>query len=71
MSEIRCKYRLPSPAVAGYTTLEALKEHAAASPHLRPCPMHKGSKGTWDWTYRKYCEKCPNAVRPVGQGVNK
>lgn len=63
MPEIRCKYRLPSPAAAGCTTLEVLKEQAAKYPHLRPCPKHAGENGSWNWTYRQYCERCPDAVR--------
>ena len=68
MAEIRCKYRLPNPETAGAADMETLKAWAKRSPHMRPCPLRKGSKGTWDWTYRKYCEKCPNAVNPDGQG---
>ena len=68
---IHCRHRLPSPETAGFCdvtdaetgevrlALDSLKAAAARSPHLR-C---KGKLGTWNWTYRKYCETCPDAVR--------
>lgn len=72
----RCKYRLPSPETAGFcdvvnrqtgevlkTGLEGLREAARRSPDLRPCPLHKGSRGTWNWIYRTACAKCPDAVK--------
>ena len=59
---IRCKHRLPSPEVAGAQTWDMLKKWAAQSPHLRPCPKHKGPLGTWNWIHRTKCEKCPDAV---------
>ena len=63
MPEVRCCYRLPNPETAGCATMEKLKEAARLYPHLRPCPRHKGANGTWNWTYRKYCEGCPEAIR--------
>ena len=76
MPKARCRHRLPSPAVAGAgdivdretgevlrLAVDVLRDWAAQWPHLRPCPRHKGSKGTWDWTYRNYCENCPEAIR--------
>ena len=62
MPELRCRHRLPSPEVAGYTTLEKLKEIARQYPHLRPCPLHKGDRGSWHWIERTRCEGCPEAV---------
>lgn len=72
---IRCRHRLPSPEVAGFCDVvnpetgevvisagDALKDAAARSPHMRPCPRCKGSQGTWNWTERRYCERCPDAV---------
>lgn len=56
----RCRHRLPDPATAGYTTLEALRAAAARSPDLRPCPRHTGSQGTWNWIERKHCQRCPD-----------
>lgn len=61
LSEVRCRYRLPKPETAGYATLEALKAAAVRSPNLRPCPLHKGSHGTWNWIDRAWCAKCENA----------
>ena len=72
----RCKSRLLSPETAGFcdivnpetgevfkTGLESLREAALRSPHLRPCPKHKGSRGTWNWIERTWCEKCPAALK--------
>lgn len=58
-TEPRCRHRLPNPETAGATTWEALKQAAAQHPHLRPCPLHKGSQGTWNWINKKACEQCP------------
>ena len=76
MSEVRCRHRLPNPEAAGYcdkldpetgevikSAMDALKEAARRSPDLRPCPLHKGTRGTWHWIERKWCEKCPEAIR--------
>ena len=60
---LRCRHRLPSPELAGYTTWEGLREAAERNPDLRPCPRQKGSRGTWNWIYRETCRKCPDAVR--------
>lgn len=59
---LRCRHRLPSPKLAGYTTWEGLSKAATRSPDLRPCPRQKGSRGTWNWIYRETCRKCPDAV---------
>lgn len=59
---LRCRHRLPSSELAGYTTWDGLYEAARRSPDLRPCPRHKGSRGTWNWIYRETCRKCPDAV---------
>lgn len=73
---LRCRHRLPSPELAGYcdvvhpetgevlkTAIQGLREGAQRHPDLRPCPRHKGSRGTWNWIYRTTCRKCPDAVR--------
>lgn len=60
---LRCRHRLPSPELAGHSTWEGLREASLRSPDLRPCPRHKGSRGTWNWIYRETCRKCPDAVR--------
>lgn len=79
--ELRCRHRLPNPETAGYcdridpetgevlmSAWDALREAARRSPDLRPCPRCKGSRGTWNWIYRKDCAGCPDAVdvRPKG-----
>lgn len=58
-----CRHRLPSPELAGRKTWEQLREDAKRYPHLRPCPRCKGSRGTWNWIYRKDCAGCPDAVK--------
>lgn len=63
MAEARCKYRLSNPETAGYATIEALKAAAVRSPELRPCPLHRGSHGTWNWIERTLCAKCENALQ--------
>lgn len=65
MPDIRCRYRLPSPSAAGFTTKAKLKEASARYPHLRPCPLRRGEKGTWLWIYKTQCENCPEAVETV------
>lgn len=73
---LRCSIRLPSPEVAGCCDVvnwetgevmkdarEVLLECAERWPHLRPCPRHKGSRGTWNWIERTSCETCSRAVR--------
>jgi hypothetical protein len=60
---VSCRHRLPSPDIAGAQSWDKLKEWAAAYPHLRPCPMYKGSSGGWAWVYRKDCVGCPDAVK--------
>lgn len=67
MPEARCHYRLPKPETASYATLEALKAAAVRSPHLRPCPLHRGSHGTWNWIDRTWCAECENAVEEEEQ----
>lgn len=62
MGEMCCRRRLPSPELAGCLTWEALKEKAARYPHLRPCPRILGSRRTWQWIYRKGCDRCPDAL---------
>lgn len=61
MPDIRCRYRLPLSAAAGFTTLDKLKEVAAGYPHLRPCPLRRGEKGTWLWIKREACVGCVEA----------
>jgi hypothetical protein len=63
MPEVHCKHRLPGPEVAGAVDWVTLKNMAAEYPHLRPCPRHKDGNGGWNWIYRKYCRKCPDAAR--------
>ena len=76
MSGVRCRIRLPSPESSGIgdridpetgevieMALDRLKRIAVECPDLRPCPKHKGSKGTWNWIERKACNRCENAVR--------
>lgn len=71
-----CRHRLPNPELAGYcdridpdtgevlmSGWDALREAARRSPDLRPCPRCKGSRGTWNWIYRKDCARCPDAVK--------
>lgn len=48
-----------TPEEAGATSIEALKEMARRSPHLRPCPRFRGSRGCMQWVYRTTCETCP------------
>ena len=70
MPELRCRHRLPSPAVAGAgdivdretgevlkLAVDVLREWAAQYPHLRPCPSVR-----WDWRDRKNCDGCAEAV---------
>ena len=61
--KIRCRHRLPSPELAGFTTLEGLREAAAQYPHLRPCPRQR-----WQWIYRKACKKCADRVEVELEG---
>lgn len=61
--EIRCRHRLPSPELAGFTTLERLREAAARYPHLRPCPKYG-----WSWLYRTACAKCRDRVEGELEG---
>ena len=63
MPEIRCSHRLPNPQTAGAVSWDALRKWAKDSPHLRPCPLRKGSSGNWWWVDRNLCEKCSEAVR--------
>ncbi|WP_165177395.1 hypothetical protein [Desulfovibrio sp. ZJ369] len=75
MTVLRCRHLLPNPETAGYCdridpdtgevikAWDALREAARRSPDLRPCPRHKGSRGTWNWIYRKDCAGCPDAVK--------
>ena len=69
MDNPRCRLRLPSPELAGCLTWEALREKAAHYPHLRPCPRILGSRGTWQWIYRKGCELCPDALNNTPETV--
>jgi len=59
---IRCQHRLPGPEAAGYVSVEKLREAAEQAPHLRPCPRHRGTYGSWNWIDRKHCAKCPHRV---------
>ena len=62
MPNPRCRHRLPSPQVAGAVDVATLKAWAAKSPHLRPCILHKGERGTWNWIDRKECEGCGESI---------
>lgn len=71
---LRCRHRLPSPEAAGYcdrldqltgevvSGWDALREAARRHPDVRPCPRHRGSRGTWNWIERMACARCPDAV---------
>lgn len=72
---IGCRRRLPSPELAGFvdvvdpetgevlkSAVDALREAAARSPDLRPCPRRR-----WNWIYRTTCRKCPEAVWEKGE----
>ncbi|WCB45184.1 hypothetical protein [Nitratidesulfovibrio vulgaris] len=48
-----------TPEEAGAITVEHLKRLARQYPHLRPCPRHRGSRGTMQWIDRKACASCP------------
>ena len=54
-----CSHKLPSPRVAGHLTKEGLLDAYKKYPHLCPCPMARGAKGTWNWIERKHCQECP------------
>lgn len=47
-----------SPEEAGYTTKDRLLKAAREYPELRPCPKHRGERGTMQWVYRESCKKC-------------
>lgn len=79
---LRCRHRLPGPEAAGYcdrvdsetgevirSGWDALREAAKRHPELRPCPRHRGRRGTWNWIYRATCAKCPDAVPAAAKGV--
>lgn len=48
----------PTPEVCGYLTMEALEETVLSFPHLRPCALRPGNKGTWQWINKTACAKC-------------
>ncbi len=78
---IRCRHRLPSPELAGYCDIiepdtgevvsrgwDRLREAARRHPEIRPCLRCKGKYGSWHWIERRYCMRCPDAVRSDSEG---
>ncbi|MFI3272336.1 MAG: hypothetical protein R3Y11_09600 [Pseudomonadota bacterium] len=53
---------MPSPEAVGFTTKAGLLAAAKRSPHLRPCPKHRGTFGTWNWVYVTLCDRCKNKI---------
>ena len=60
MAVLGCKYKMKEGdwEKAGCMTVEALREAAERSPHLRPCFLVD-----WKWIETaRYCPKCPHAI---------